>query len=663
MEKDSMRHFTGWESRYCASTVGGCSVGFARRQGSAAAGLLRQWPLLLLTLLSVTLVTEPAGAGVIKLNTALPSGGNVSSSGLQFSPDGSRVLYLADQETNNVNEIYSVASEGGTPVKLNTALPSGGNVSSSGLQFSPDGSRVLYRADQETNEVYELYSHVVKQMWNVASGQWDGAANWDQGEVPDEVMSIHVNPVSFATVTGPSSDTNIFSLNIGATDTGVATLALQPSVTLSVLNQTAISSRGALAGSGHFDSRGGLVNDGDIELDGMTIAAPTIENNGVMSGGGTIDAQLMNGVNGEVRVATGQQMHLSDTGSQSNAGRIDVIGNATQAAEIEFDGELTNAVSTGNINTSHAIMRFNDGLTNQGNMGVAFGTSHLYGDIDNQAGATISIQGNSNVAFWDDLTNSGTVHVATGSTAVYFGTITGVASFTGDGTTVVEGNLSPGNSPGAMSFAGDVVLGSASTTLMELAGVSVGAEHDQLVIAGVLNLNGTLDLVHLAPYTDPAVRGTSDDFVLINAGARSGNFNTVQYDESALTADFTTDGNGSFRNHAGGGLFRGVTYTATTVQLQNLLALKGDTDGDADVDLADYNRLATNFDPVGSLGPHGWPDGNTDGDGDIDLADYNALAGNFSPAGYGAAAVPEPASVCLLLAALLVLSWVRFQAT
>ena len=71
-----------------------------------------------------------------------------------------------------------------------------------------------YLPDQETDEVYELYSRVVSQTWNVASGQWDGPANWDQGEVPDEVMAIHVNPVSFlaATVTGPVTDTSIFPL-------------------------------------------------------------------------------------------------------------------------------------------------------------------------------------------------------------------------------------------------------------------------------------------------------------------------------------------------------------------------------------------------------------------------------------------------------------------
>ena len=88
--------------------------------------------------------------------------------------------------------------------------------------------------------------------------------------------------------------------------------------------------------------------------------------------------------------------------------------------------------------------------------------------------------------------------------------------------------------------------------------------------------------------------------------------------------------------------------------------LRGDTDLDRNVDLADYSALANNFDPTGSLGPHKWDHGNSDGDGNVDLADYNALASNFSPAGYGAAAVPEPTSLCLLLAGLLVLARVRF---
>ena len=46
--------------------------------------------------------------------------------------------------------------------------------------------------------------------------------------------------------------------------------------------------------------------------------------------------------------------------------------------------------------------------------------------------------------------------------------------------------------------------------------------------------------------------------------------------------------------------------------------------------------------------------GGTDGDGDIDLSDYNALASNFQPLGYGA--VPEPSTALLALLGMLLIS-------
>ena len=48
--------------------------------------------------------------------------------------------------------------------------------------------------------------------------------------------------------------------------------------------------------------------------------------------------------------------------------------------------------------------------------------------------------------------------------------------------------------------------------------------------------------------------------------------------------------------------------------------------------------------------------GNFDGDGNVDLSDYNSLASNFNPLGYGTAAVPEPAAALLALLALLLAS-------
>ena len=90
----------------------------------------------------------------IKLSGVMPSFGDVTA--FEISPDGRYAVYLADQDTDGVNELYSVLLGGGSPVRLNPLLPSGRNVIS--FQISPDSSRVVYLANQETATVVELYS-------------------------------------------------------------------------------------------------------------------------------------------------------------------------------------------------------------------------------------------------------------------------------------------------------------------------------------------------------------------------------------------------------------------------------------------------------------------------------------------------------------------------
>ena len=453
---------------------------------------------------------------------------------------------------------------------------------------------------------------------------WSSSRGSCQYLADEMIRSVSLNSLKIKTLT------ENFSLNIGATDTGVATLALQSSVTLTVLNhQMEISTRGALIGSGHFDSQGGLVNDGRVELDGMTIAAPTIENYGVISGGGMIEAQLMNSASGEVRVAAGQQMHLSDTGSQANAGRINVIGNATQAAEIEFDGTLTNAITTGNITARHAVMRFNRGLRNQANVGFSFGTSDVYGDIDNQSKAAIKVTGYSNITFGDDLANDGTVQVSAGSTAVYFGSVSGSGKFTGSGTNFFEGDLAPGSSPGTMSFGGDVVLGTASTTQIELGG-TVAGEYDQLDIAGSVSLASTLDTLLIDGFSP----GLGDMFTIISAdGGVTGTFDTTSIPVLS------------------GGLSLDLVYHPTFVALEvisNLLL--GDANNDNQVTGADLVIVQQNF---GNVDPNMPTDGlfigDANDDGKVTGADLIIVQQNFgntlAPVG---AEVPEPTSACLL---------------
>ncbi len=104
------------------------------------------------------LLSGPTGAWT-KLNPTLPLGGDIELSSLTLSPDGSRVAYVADQEVDNVLEIFSVPIAGGASVKLNPPLVSSGDVSSiPGPVITPDGSRAIYQADQVTNGVVEIWS-------------------------------------------------------------------------------------------------------------------------------------------------------------------------------------------------------------------------------------------------------------------------------------------------------------------------------------------------------------------------------------------------------------------------------------------------------------------------------------------------------------------------
>lgn len=75
----------------------------------------------------------------------------------QISPDGTEVIYSADQDTAGKREIYLASlTSSAAAAKLNSAMIADGDVGVD-IAFSPDGSKVLYAADQEMNGLFELY--------------------------------------------------------------------------------------------------------------------------------------------------------------------------------------------------------------------------------------------------------------------------------------------------------------------------------------------------------------------------------------------------------------------------------------------------------------------------------------------------------------------------
>ncbi|HEX6882372.1 MAG TPA: hypothetical protein VF530_03265 [Planctomycetota bacterium] len=105
------------------------------------------------------------GQPAVRLNGPLVAGGDVLADQLTLGSDGT-VLYLADQRVDGLRELWSVPIDRSrAPVRMNGALQPNGNVMErselapeTGFALTADGQRVLYRADQATDELFALYS-------------------------------------------------------------------------------------------------------------------------------------------------------------------------------------------------------------------------------------------------------------------------------------------------------------------------------------------------------------------------------------------------------------------------------------------------------------------------------------------------------------------------
>ncbi len=109
-----------------------------------------------------------------------------------------------------------------------------------------------------------------------------------------------------------------------------------------------------------------------------------------------------------------------------------------------------------------------------------------------------------------------TVTVGAGATLGGSGTIAGA--------TTVNGTLAAGNSPGILTFTGDLTLASGSTAEFEIEGLVRGTEFDGVDVGGVLSYSGTLSLL----FNDTIQAGTYDLFGGAFAST-SGTFENVSF--------------------------------------------------------------------------------------------------------------------------------------
>ncbi len=377
---------------------------------------------------------------------------------------------------------------------------------------------------------------------------------------------------------------SIASLSVSAGEVNFAPLSLIQGNTLST------AAAGTLVIDSALANFGSVTNQGDLVLRGAAprLQASALTNSGVISGSGRLAAPLSNAAAGDIRIGLGDAMHFASTNAHANAGLIEVIGGA-----VEFDGPLTNSASSGLIFARNGLLRFDGGLTNLGSVALSFGVTDVFGDVDNRPGAAITISGASDATFVDDVLNNGTIRTSTGGNTVFLGAVSGSGSFPGAGLVFLEGDLRPGNSPGLVTFGGDVVLGSFSTLVQEIAG-SDPAQFDRTTVAGTAFLDGVLDVRLLDGFTPAGIQS----FTVLSAGSVVGRFGEVRLPPGAGLA---------------------IRYTATEVRLTTCLA---DVDGNGVIDPDDLSDFIGAF---FATPPAPETDFNNDGFIDPDdLADYIA---------------------------------------
>jgi Tol biopolymer transport system component len=113
------------------------------------------------------------------------AGGNLAA--LTFDSD--HVVFVADKQVDEVFELFSVPIAGGAVVKLSPLLPAGGDVVTgphSGPKITPDGTRVVYAADQGVNGIDNIYSVPIGGGPSTAIG---GAATFGSSTIQGFILS------------------------------------------------------------------------------------------------------------------------------------------------------------------------------------------------------------------------------------------------------------------------------------------------------------------------------------------------------------------------------------------------------------------------------------------------------------------------------------------
>jgi len=151
------------------------------------------------------------GGSPIPLFNSITNDAAVIQGSVELSPDGSLAVFAVKQNNDNLSDFFSVPISGGDVIPLNNNLILGSTTSSNISQITPDGSTVLYAADQNSDGVFELFNTPINGGKTITLNEENSVSNFIVSSSSSNIVYV-ARPIS-------NSISNIFSANIDGSNT------------------------------------------------------------------------------------------------------------------------------------------------------------------------------------------------------------------------------------------------------------------------------------------------------------------------------------------------------------------------------------------------------------------------------------------------------------
>jgi hypothetical protein len=375
---------------------------------------------------------------------------------------------------------------------------------------------------------------------------------------------------------------------------------------------------------------------------GARLLGGTITNTSTIRGAGQISNRVLN--NGTIR-AEGGELILSAVNNTNAAGALlqastgnaisFTSGLASNQGQIQLSGgELDNndaAMTNGGSIVGRGTVRAG-AISNTGNMFLSGGVSDVFAPVTNIGQVTVT--GNGAATFYDTFANTapGSFNVTLGSSAVFFGSFTGLSTITGPGTKDFESTASAG----AINATGTTIVGPLGNVTANFIRDNALDLHGRLNISPSGTSASVSRLGSLLIHGDDVPTGTlnlSDNDLIVTAGDRSLVQQQIAFarhggawDKPGITSAAAAS---APQHNTTLGVLTGAEYRAVNSATFNGFAVAnsdvlvkytwyGDTDFNGKINFDDYVRTDNGFNNHLS----GWLNGDFDGNAKVNFDDY-----------------------------------------